>query len=69
MSEREARAAWSALAEPGDAAAATLVSSLGAAEALAWVRRGIASLDGVVADLVGHMTRDEAVAVVAGHER
>lgn len=37
-SERLARAAWSALVEPGDQVAGTLVRLLGAAHALAWVR-------------------------------
>jgi DNA processing protein len=36
--ERCARAAWSRLAEPGDAAAGALIAALGAVEALAWVR-------------------------------
>ncbi|MBD8079288.1 DNA-processing protein DprA [Cellulosimicrobium arenosum] len=35
--ERLARAAWSRVAEPGDELARTLVSHLGAAQALAWV--------------------------------
>ncbi|GAA2728300.1 DNA-processing protein DprA [Cellulomonas aerilata] len=35
--ERRARAAWSRLAEPGDTAAGTLVSALGAPGALRWV--------------------------------
>lgn len=69
MSEREARAAWSALAEPSDLAAGALVRVLGAPAALDWVRRGVASLDGVVGELVGRMSREEAVAAVAGHER
>lgn len=37
--ERVARAAWSRLVEPGDVAAGALVGLLGAATALAWVRR------------------------------
>lgn len=69
MSERTALAAWSALAEPGDHAAAVLVNALGAQAAVEWVRRGASSLDAVVGELVGHMSRDEAVAVVSGHER
>jgi len=36
--DREALVAWSALAEPADAAAGWLVDALGPAEALAWVR-------------------------------
>src|SRR5687768_6489859 len=35
--ERSARAAWSRLAEPGDATAGALVRALGAVEALDWV--------------------------------
>src|SRR6478609_2870851 len=36
-----ARATWSALVEPGDVVAGALVELLGAAEALAWVRRSV----------------------------
>jgi DNA processing protein len=38
-----ARATWSALVEPGDVVAGTLVGVLGAAEALDWVRDGLRS--------------------------
>lgn len=44
-----ARAAWSRLAEPGDEVAGALVSSLGAQEALRWVRESTAT--GVLAPL------------------
>jgi DNA processing protein len=40
--ERCARAAWSRLAEPGDAAAGALVGALGPVEALAWAREALA---------------------------
>lgn len=38
---REARAAWSALVEPGDVVAGALVSALGPVEAWAWVGRAV----------------------------
>lgn len=44
MSDALARASWSALVEPGDVVAGTLVEHLGASDALDWVR---ASVDGV----------------------
>ena len=40
MTEREALAAWSAIAEPSDAQAGALVRELGALDALEWVRAG-----------------------------
>jgi DNA processing protein len=67
--ERAARAAWSALAEPGDDAANALVEALGPREALAWVRAADRSLDGAVSSLVGKVTREQAVKLVAAHER
>ena len=44
--ERCARAAWSRLAEPGDAVAGALVALLGAVDALAWVRDAVAAGEG-----------------------
>ncbi|MGN8246726.1 DNA-processing protein DprA [Cellulomonas soli] len=41
MEERAARAAWSALVEPGDPVAGALVTALGAGPALDWVRRWV----------------------------
>ncbi|WP_136520418.1 DNA-processing protein DprA [Cellulomonas telluris] len=41
--DREARAAWSALVEPGDEVAGALVSTCGAAPALAWVDAALAA--------------------------
>ena len=67
--ERRARAAWSALAEPGDDAAGALVAALGACDALDWVREAAGSLDGAVGRLVGKVTREQAVALVGAHER
>ena len=45
MNDASARAAWSALAEPGDVVAGTLVEHLGASDALGWV--STAAVDGV----------------------
>jgi len=50
MAERAALITWSAIAEPGDEAAAWLVDTLGATESLEWVR-------GVRADPVGATLR------------
>lgn len=47
--ERTARAAWSALVEPGDPVAGALVAAWGAREAWEWVRR--AAVDGVRDDV------------------
>jgi DNA processing protein len=67
--ERAARAAWSALAEPGDDAASALVAALGPEEALAWVRAGQANLGAAVEPLVGKVSREQAVRLVEAHER
>jgi DNA processing protein len=67
--ERAARAAWSALAEPGDDAANAVVAALGPIAALEWVRAAARSLEGAVAQLVGKVTRDQALKLVAAHER
>jgi DNA processing protein len=63
--ERRARAAWSRLAEPGDTAAGTLVSVLGAAAALRWVAEVLeapgvgASVDGVPAAHLGRRSWEQ----------
>lgn len=69
MSEEAALIAWSAMAEPADVAAGALVSAIGAAEALGWVRGGAQSLTGAVASLHGRCTREVAEAAVMAHER
>lgn len=66
--EREARTAWSALAEPGDRDAGRLVAALGAHQALAWVRRGVVDLGAAASDLRG-LAPDHARGIVAAHER
>jgi DNA processing protein len=69
MSERGALIAWSAIAEPGDAAAGALVDALGASAALEWVRVGCDRLAHVAADLAERKGPDLARAAARGHER
>ncbi len=69
LSEEAALIAWSAMAEPADDAAGALVAAIGAADALAWVRRGARSLSAAAAALHGRCTRETAEAAVLAHER
>lgn len=69
MSEEAALVAWSAMAEPADDAAGALVSSIGAADALEWVRGGAQDLSAAVVSLRGRCPREVAEAAVLAHER
>ncbi|NYI41850.1 DNA-processing protein DprA [Demequina lutea] len=69
QSEEAALVAWSAMAAPADEAAGALVASIGAAEALEWVRWGARSLPAAAASLYGRCTREVAEAAVLAHER
>lgn len=69
MSEEAALIAWSAMAEPADAAAGALVAALGASDALAWVRSGTQSLTTAASSLHGRCEREVAQAAVLAHER
>lgn len=63
--EREALIAWSAIAEPGDEAAAWLVATLGAGGAVAWVREAGADSVAATVWLAEHAdprTIDQAIA-------
>ncbi|SMH36915.1 DNA protecting protein DprA [Rathayibacter oskolensis] len=64
--EALARAAWSSLAEPGDAVAATLIDSVGAPAALAHVIRSSSAAD-ILAEIEG--SADELTTLAAGLER
>lgn len=67
--DRAALISWSAVAEPGDAAANALIADLGAAGALAWVRDAEDDLVRGAAALDGRTTREVAEAAVRAHER
>lgn len=67
--ERDALIAWSAIAEPGDAAAGALVAALGAGEALEWVEAGRDRLAHVAAALAERAGPDVARSAARGHER
>lgn len=69
ISEEAALVAWSAVAAPADDAAGALVASIGAAEALEWIRSGARSLPAAAASLHGRCTRQVAEAAVLAHER
>ncbi len=69
MTEREALAAWSAIAEPSDAQAGALVRELGALDALEWVRAGCGDFTGTVSTLFGRCAKATAVGAARGHER
>lgn len=69
ISDEAALVAWSGMAAPADEAAGGLVSSIGAGEALEWVRWGARSLPAAAASLHGRCTREVAEAAVLAHER
>lgn len=69
LSDEAALIAWSAVAEPADAAAGALVAAIGPAEALEWVRLGASDLASAASSLHGRCPREVAEAAVHAHER
>ena len=67
--EAQAYVAWSAVAEPGDAAAGALVAHLGARQALAWVHSAGQDPSAAGLDLAASAGPDLARASLAAHER
>lgn len=69
ISDEAALIAWSAMAEPADAAAGALVAAIGAGDAFDWVRKGVESLPAAASSLRGRCSREVAEAAVLAHER
>lgn len=68
-SQRRALIAWSALAEPGDAVAATVVEHLGAAEALTWLASARHDPLAATHEIAPHLPTEVRAHLIAGIER